>query len=185
MIVTHCFDTIAALIKQGGLVAYPTEAVWGLGCDPFNEEAVNRLLEIKGRPAEKGLILIAGHANQLTPWQAGLEHDAFIRLTTPTAYPTSWVVPDESITPIWIRGQHKSVAIRLSQHAPVQSLCNAFGAVIVSTSANPSGQAAARSINQVQDYFAGKLDGILHAPLGHAQSPSQVIDLISNACYRS
>ena len=185
MIITSSATDIARILKQGGVIAYPTEAVWGLGCDPYNEAAVKRILALKQRPMEKGLILVAGHQQELAPWQKPLSQTQFTTLTSVTDKPTSWVVPDQTIAPTWVRGQHASVAIRLSQHLPVCQLCQAFGGVVVSTSANPSGLSPALSIEQVQHYFKDQIEAIFDAPLGNAQEPSQVKDLLTNNLYRS
>ncbi|MCB5161215.1 L-threonylcarbamoyladenylate synthase [Marinomonas algarum] len=176
---------LADIIRQGGVVAYPTEAVWGLGCDPFNHAAVERILKIKDRPESKGLILVAGAEQHLTPWLTSLDKEAAKRLVSINTIPTSWVVPDTSTTPAWVRGAHHSVAIRLSQHQPVQALCQAFGGVLVSTSANPAGLAPALSAQAVADYFGDKIDAIFDAPLGQASQPSQVKDILTGQLFRA
>lgn len=185
MNLTTSVSDLADVLRQGGVIAYPTEAVWGLGCDPFNEQAVRRILELKSRPVEKGLILVAGKASHLQAWCNTLDDKAATRLGSETEIPTSWVVPDNSIAPSWIRGEHESVAIRLSRHRAVQELCNAFGRVIVSTSANPSGKPPATSIKEVESYFGHSLEAIFNAPLGSAKQPSQVKDLLSNTLFRA
>ncbi|WP_417504130.1 L-threonylcarbamoyladenylate synthase [Marinomonas gallaica] len=185
MLITSDATQVAEILLNGGVVAYPTEAVWGLGCDPFNQQAVQRILTLKSRPVEKGLILIAGAAQHLEPWQEILEHAMFTRLIEVTDRPTSWVVADTLITPDWVRGQHPGVAIRLSQHEPVQNLCSAYQGVLVSTSANPAGLDPARSKEEVMNYFGDTLDAIFDAPLGNAAQPSQVLDLITGKQFRA
>lgn len=181
----HSPEQLADIMRQGGVIAYPTEAVWGLGCDPFNESAVKKILALKSRAMEKGLILVAGKASHLLDWTQTLSSESAIRLTSHTTTPTSWVVPDTHIAPEWVRGQHASVAIRLSQHAPVQALCNAFDGVIVSTSANPAGLDPAISKEEVNTYFGDGIDAIYDAPLGESLQPSQVKDLISDTLFRA
>ena len=176
---------LAEIIQQGGVIAYPTEAVWGLGCDPFNEAAVRRILALKSRPESKGLILIAGDESTLAPWQKTLSKDVAERLISRNDTPTSWVVPDTQITPTWVRGEHQSVAIRLTQHQPVKALCKALNSVIVSTSANPAGQAPALSAKEVNAYFGDKIDAIYDAPLGEASQPSQVRDILTDQLFRA
>ena len=166
-------EELAAIIREGGVIAYPTEAVWGLGCDPFNEAAVRRILTLKSRPESKGLILVSGAQEELSPWLNTLET------------PTSWVVPDIQITPSWVRGEHQSVAIRLSQHQPVQRLCAAFKGVIVSTSANPAGLEPAMSAEEVNAYFGDRIDAIFDASLGDASQPSQVRDILTDTLFRA
>ncbi|REG82663.1 L-threonylcarbamoyladenylate synthase [Marinomonas pollencensis] len=181
----HSPTQLADIVRQGGVIAYPTEAVWGLGCDPFNESAVKKILSLKSRAIEKGLILVAGNAAQLAPWTETLTTEAAERLISKTAIPTSWVVPDTQITPPWVRGQHASVAIRLSQHAPVQALCAAFNGTLVSTSANPAGLDPAMSKEEVIAYFGDGIDAIYDAPLGGNSQPSQVKDLLSDTLFRA
>lgn len=175
---------LADILRQGGVVAYPTEAVWGLGCDPFNADAVRRILTLKSRPESKGLILVAGAQEALQPWLDILAPEVAERLISRNDTPTSWVVPDTQITPSWVKGDHQSVAIRLSQHEPVRQLCNAFGGVIVSTSANPAGLDPALSADAVAAYFGDKIDAIFDAPLGEASKPSQVRDILTNKLFR-
>ncbi|WP_137170493.1 L-threonylcarbamoyladenylate synthase [Marinomonas sp. FW-1] len=178
-------EELADIIRKGGVIAYPTEAVWGLGCDPYNESAVRRILTLKDRPEYKGLILIAGAKDQLTPWLETLDTNASERLISQNEIPTSWVVPDTTITPSWVRGEHQSVAIRLSQHQPVQRLCAAYQGVIVSTSANPAGLDPAMSVEEVNAYFGDKVDAIFNAPLGGASQPSQVRDILTDTLFRA
>lgn len=178
-------EELADIIRQGGVIAYPTEAVWGLGCDPFNESAVRRILTLKSRPESKGLILVAGAQEELSPWLNLLDDKAAQRLISRNEIPTSWVVPDTTITPSWVRGEHQSVAIRLSQHQPVQRLCAAYQGVIVSTSANPAGLEPAMSAKEVHQYFGNNIDAIFDAPLGDASQPSQVRDILTDNLFRA
>ena len=185
MLITSSISDLVQIIKHGGVIAYPTEAVWGLGCDPFNKNAVDKILTLKKRPVEKGLILICSQTKHLMAWKEQLEPSLFERLTTPTQQPTSWVVPDTNIAPAWVRGNHNSVAIRLTQHQPIITLCDALEYPLISTSANPSSDAAATSLEEVIRYFDQQVDAIYDAPLGSAKQPSQVRDLISDKLYRA
>lgn len=184
MILTSDPNRIAQVLQTGGVIAYPTEAVWGIGCDPFNEQAVKKVLHLKSRPIEKGMILIAGHPNQLQPWQDSLTAELAQKLITPCAQPTTWVVEDHNIAPAWIRGKFTSTALRLSQHDGVKALCAAFEGPIVSTSANPSTKEPALTMAQVQDYFAEDIDAIFDEALGGATQPSQIRRLVDNEVIR-
>lgn len=181
----HSVTQMADILRNGGVIAYPTEAVWGLGCDPYDATAVARILAMKNRPESKGLILVASTEQHLTPWINTLDNTAAQRLVSINKTPTSWVVPDTHIAPSWIKGEHHSVAIRLSQHKPVQQLCEAFGGVLVSTSANPAGLEPAMSKEQVSAYFGDKIDAIFAAPLGEASQPSQVRDILTDTLFRA
>lgn len=123
-------------MKQGGIVAYPTEGVFGLGCDPNNYKTVKRLLRIKQRPVSKGLILIASDAEQLKPFVTEIPDKALG--TWPG--PVTWLLAANSGTPYWLTGKHASIAVRVTAHPVASALCKAFGSAIVSTSANRSGQ---------------------------------------------
>ena len=138
----------ATTLHRGGVIAYPTEAVWGLGCDPSNEAAVARLLALKQRPVDKGLILVAGTLEQfhgLLDWDA-LPTDRSEAVFASWPGPHTWIVPTSGRVPHWITGAHDGVAVRVSAHPQVVALCDAFGGPLVSTSAvfRPSRPASAR-----------------------------------------
>ncbi len=170
-------------LQQGGIVAYPTEGVWGLGCDPFDREAVHRLLALKQRPVHKGLILVAASVDQFAPFLAGLSAGQRATLTADWPGPVTWLVPDNGVAPAWIRGHHDSVALRVSDHPLVVALCRCFDGPLVSTSANVSGRPAARYAWQVRRQMP-QVDYVLHGALGGAQGPSPIYDLISGARLR-
>ena len=152
-------DVIAAL-RGGGVIAYPTEAVWGLGCDPANAAAVERLLALKQRDMAKGLILVAADLAQVESLLHGLDSQQRQRVLASWPGPHTWVVPVSADFPLWVRGQHDSVALRVSAHAGVQALCRAFGGPLVSTSANRSGAAPALDEAGVRQQFGGALAAI-------------------------
>lgn len=167
---------LAALaLRQGEVVAYPTEGVWGLGCDPDNEAAVQHLLRLKNRPLHKGLILVAASREQLQPYLHHLGPAQLQTLTSRWPGPHTWLVPANERVPPWISGGHDRVALRVSAHPLVVALCQAFGGPIVSTSANPSGRRAATSALAVQLQFPDllRVPGSLTAP----GKPSTICDL--------
>lgn len=184
MIITSDPLIITDILNKGGIIAYPTEAVWGLGCDPKNQAAVIKLLSIKSRPMNKGMILVAGDDTHLAPWLKHLSRPLQTKLLASYDSPTSWIVADKNISPNWIRGDHQSIALRLSQHTGVQALCQAFKGCIVSTSANPAGLAPALNIEQVLDYFNGQIDAIFDSHLGQSQQPSQIKNLLDDQLIR-
>ncbi|MGB5323974.1 MAG: Sua5/YciO/YrdC/YwlC family protein [Pseudomonadales bacterium] len=166
-------------LGRGELIAYPTEAVWGLGCDPYNEEAVASLLAIKRRPAAKGLILVAADASQLAPLRAGLTDAQWRKLVATTRQPTTWLVPNNGTLPLWICGAHDNVAVRLSSHPVIAALCAGFGEPIVSTSANPTGLPPARNELSARRYFRNGIAAYVAGATGGAKQPSRIIDLCS------
>jgi L-threonylcarbamoyladenylate synthase len=174
---------MAKVVRDGGVIAYPTEAVWGLGCDPWNEDAVYRLLAIKARPVEKGLILVADNIRQFDFLLADLPQECQDRLGGTWPGPNTWLVPHQNRLPEWITGEHTSVALRVSAHPLVRELCALTGP-LVSTSANPAGRPAARTRLRIEQYFRGELDGVLGGALGGRRNPSLIRDLISGRVVR-
>ncbi|GAA0564142.1 L-threonylcarbamoyladenylate synthase [Halomonas salifodinae] len=173
-----------AALRSGGVIAYPTEAVWGLGCDPDNEQALTALLRLKARDPAKGMILIAGDIAQFGPWLQGLDPALHAPLVASWPGPNTWLVPDNGRSHPLVRGGHRSVALRVSDHPLVAELCAAFGGPIVSTSANPAGEPPALSAGQVQDYFGESLAAVVEGPLGGLDQPSTIRDLVSGRVLR-
>ncbi len=176
---------LASQLWAGQVIAYPTEAVWGLGCDPMNPRAVERLLALKGRPVAKGLILVAANIEQFEPYLAGISADQRQKLINSWPGANTWLVPDNGYAPAWIRGRFDSVALRVSAHPLVSGLCRAFGGPLVSTSANPQGRAEARNAMSVRRYFGENLAAISPGVVGKNARPSQIRDLLSGETLRS
>ena len=164
------------LLRAGAVVAYPTEAVWGLGCDPQDAAAVARLLVLKGRPWDKGLILIAATPDCLDGYLADdpAALPADVRESWPG--PATWLLPAGPAAPAWITGRHPSLAVRVTAHPLAAALCRAFGGPLVSTSANPAGHPPARSALAVRRAFGDRLDLILNGPLGGLERPTPIRD---------
>lgn len=174
---------VAQKIRRGAVIAYPTEAVWGLGCDPFNAQAVARLLALKKRPVAKGLILVAADMQQFAWLLDGLTALELAQLRRSWPGPHTWLVPHHNRVPEWISGAHDSVALRVSAHPLVAQLCALTGP-LVSTSANPSGLLAAKSRLRIEQYFHGQLDAVLSGDLGHSNQPSTIRDLVTGQLLR-
>ncbi len=164
------------VLRNGGLIAYPTEAVFGLGCDPRDVDAVLRLLALKQRPWQKGLILIAADLAQLEPYLLPLDEATRARVAPTWPGPYTWLLPTRDETPWWLRGKHDTLAVRVTAHPTAAALCRAFGGPIVSTSANLAGKAPVTTPLAVQNLFGKQIDYIVHAPLGGAERPTQIRD---------
>ena len=177
-------EQAARLLTNGGVLAYPTEAVWGFGCDPANDRAVRKLLALKQRPAAKGLILVGSTGEQFAPFLEGLDAETKALFAAPTERPTSWLVPHNGYASDWIRGDFDSVALRITGHLLVRELCETFGGPIVSSSANLSGQPTYECAEQIQRHIGQGLDGILVGELGKASGPSTVKDLLTGEVLR-
>lgn len=174
----------ASCIARGGVIAYPTEAVFGLGCDPDNESAVRRILELKSRPAEAGLILIADEFSRFESFVQPVSPADLERARSRWPGPVSWLFPRSSKVPDWLAGRHPTIAIRVTAHPLCRDLCAKLGGAIVSTSANPGGEEPARSSREVLAYFKDRIDGVLEGPLGEQENPSEIRDLASGKLVR-
>lgn len=175
----------ANVIGSGGVIAHPTEAVWGLACHPGNESAVHNILKIKKRPIDKGLILVAGDAQYFSFLLNDLSEDLYERFIEPVSRPTTWLVPDPNDrVPSYIKGKFSSVALRVSQHPIVKELSRRVGSPLISTSANPAGKAPAMNLREARDYFRGQVDYLLPGHLGGYDSPSEIKDLVTGQVIR-
>jgi L-threonylcarbamoyladenylate synthase len=163
-------------LQCGGVLAYPTEAVWGLGCDPLKLDSVQRILRLKHRPVHKGLILIAAHFADLEPFLAPLHQSLFNRVMASWPGPVTWLLPAQAWVPSDLRGEHDTLAVRVTAHPLARNLCDAFGGAIVSTSANPAQRPPARNALQVRRYFDGRIDHLLAGATGGAAAPSEIRD---------
>ncbi len=172
----------ARQVWDGAVIAYPTEAVYGLGCDPLNEDAVLRLLALKQRPVEKGLILIAADFSQLAPF---LDYDEKILDRVLPTWPgaVTWIIPAQSWVPRWLTGDHQSLAVRVTAHPIAKALCQYSDTALVSTSANPNTQKPARNARQVQKYFAREVN-IIHGATGGNKNTTAIYDVRTGACLR-
>lgn len=185
MTVTDTLETAVAALRAGGVIAYPTEGVWGLGCDPDNDAAVECLLRLKRRDPAKGLILVAATIEQFAPWLEGLAPELHARLAASWPGPNTWLVPDNGRTSSRVRGEHDCVALRVSDHPGVVALCQAFGGPLVSTSANQANEPAAMSAEEVQAIFGTALNAIVTGELGGLKRPSTIRDLASGQVLRA
>ena len=166
----------ARVLRAGGVVAYPTEGVFGLGCDPLDPDAVRRVLALKGRSARTGLILIAADYAQVRPFLLPPGKQLGRRLRGDWPGPVTWVLPAAAGVPGWLTGGRDTLAVRVTAHPLAATLCRTFGRALVSTSANRSGAAPARSALAVRRLFGEAVDLILHGPLGNLRGPTPIRD---------
>ena len=181
---TEMISQAVSLLRKGGVIAYPTEFCFGLGCDPLNKAAVERLLKIKHRSIDQGLILVAANQSQVDEY-ADLDASPIkneILLSWPGA--VTWTLPARSQAPAWLKGQHPSIAMRVTAHALCSQLCQQFGHAIVSTSANRHGQAALLSAEQVLIEIGEEVDFIIEAQVGGAKQASTIRDGVSGKTLR-
>ncbi|MEY3220066.1 MAG: hypothetical protein RIT27_1423 [Pseudomonadota bacterium] len=174
----------ARILRQGGVIAYPTESVFGLGCDPQNRHAVEKILQLKQRVWQKGLILIAADFSQLEDFVEPLEKNLQNQLFNHQTKPITWLLPARKTTPAYLRGLHSTLAVRLTKHRQTIELCQEFGGAIVSTSANPATFSPARNVLKVKTYFKNNLDLILSGETDGFLLPSEIRDPFSQQILR-
>lgn len=176
------------VLQQGGIIAYPTEAVYGLGCDPKNLSAVKKILEIKQREKDKGLILIAANFDQVKPYLQTLEKEIEEKLLNSwrvSETPLTWLVPVKNDISDYLKGQFNTLAVRVSKHPLVKELCEKFNGAIVSTSANRSQQDAVRTSDQVKYIFETEIDFILEGETDPNAQPSEIRDALTDKIIRT
>lgn len=171
-------------MQQGGVIAYPTEAVFGLGCDPLNLDAVNKIISLKRRSVTKGLILVASDFAQLQPFLKPVDPAVFNRIMKTWPGPTTWLLPANEKAPKILRGKYSFQAVRISAHPVVKQLCDYFGGAIVSTSANFSNRPSARNALAVRKIFHTQLDYIIDEKVGELKNPSEIKNAITGETIR-
>ncbi|MDC5803309.1 L-threonylcarbamoyladenylate synthase [Vibrio europaeus] len=172
------FNQALNALMDGEVIAYPTEGVFGVGCDPDNSEAVRKLLDLKQRPADKGLILIAASYQQLIPYidEFQLTQEQLVRVKQSWPGPITWIMPSSQRVSQWVSGQHQSIAVRVTDHPLVQKMCNAFGKPLTSTSANLSGQPPCMTSEEVYLQFGYDQIVVLEGQTGGREKPSEIRD---------
>jgi L-threonylcarbamoyladenylate synthase len=175
----------ARCLRQGGIVAYPTEAVFGLGCDPQNIETIQRLLNLKQRAWQKGLILIAANFEQLEAYVQPIKPALLQQLQRAWAEDVvTWLVPAKTEVSPWVRGTSEKIAIRVTRHPEAVALCELFGGAIISTSANRAGQPALRTALQVRAKFGTAINEIIFGAVGTRSRPSEIRDALTGQVLR-
>ena len=173
-------------IKKGDVIAYPTESVYGLGCDPMNANAVANLLEMKRRDLGKGFILVASSFDQVLPF---IEPPPPLNLTQVLATwpgPVTWIFQASAYTPSWLTGDHAStIAIRVSAHPVIRAICESYGKPIISTSANIAGEIPARCFDMVNMTFGEHVKMIVKGSVGQLKKPTTIRDVISGEVLRA
>jgi L-threonylcarbamoyladenylate synthase len=169
---------ISACLNDDGVIAYPTEGVWGLGCLPESALAVSRILALKQRGWEQGLLLVAADISQFEDYLVGLDDDMRRELENNWPGPVTYLVPDNGVAPRWVIGNNPTVGLRVSNHPVVRALCESTGP-LVSTSANVTGHPAALTSLQVRQYFGERIDHLVPGQLGNSSGPSVIRHLVT------
>lgn len=175
----------ARLIATGAVIAYPTEACYGIGCDPVNQRAVKRVASIKNRPRGMGLILIADNVERLLPYIDLRDESIMDEPLASWPGPYTWIFPASTRLPISLRTVSNTVAVRVTAHSGARHLCRLAGRAIVSTSANRHGQVPIRDYRMVWQGLGQVLDFVVRGPLGRQKNPTQITDAVTRRVLRS
>ena len=175
----------ARSIRLGGVVAYPTEACFGLGCDPANRSALNRILEIKRRPAGMGMIVIAHCVETLLPYLS-ISHESILdRPIASWPGPYTWIFPASSEATRLPCANRGTIAVRVTAHPIAAQLCRLANSAIVSTSANVHGMLPIRDYGMVRRQFGAKLDWVVRGPIGKQKKPTEIRDALTGQILRA
>lgn len=179
--------TVVDVFNQGGIIAYPTEAVFGLGCDPDNEHAINLLLQLKNRPIDKGLILLASHFDQLVPYinTSDISDTTMNDILARWPNGTTQLLPKSKRVSSWLSGAFDTIAVRVTNQPDVVELCNATGKPIVSTSANLSGEPPVKAWQDMPLELTNRINFIVKGCTLGYQQPSRIINAITGETIRS
>ena len=177
-------NRLSHAISRGAVFGYPTDTIWGFGCHPLIRHSVERILEIKRRSPNKGLILLSSKLDYCYDYIDADPHE-LEPMRHPCARPTSWLVGASEFCPAAIRGGFPTVAIRITGHPLIQALCDSLQAPIVSTSANRAGRSPVRSALQMRKQFDAELDYIVTGFSAGSGRPSEIKFLHDGASVRS
>ena len=172
----HALTEAVAVLKSGGVIAYPTESCFGLGCDPMNREAVGRILAIKKRAASQGVILIACDVDQVNQYADLKSAPLLESILASWPGPNTWLLAKRDAVPDWLSGAHTTIAMRVTAHQTSRQLCKRYAAAIVSTSANRHGRPALTDIDSLRSEMGSELDYIVDASIGSDPAPSLIRD---------
>lgn len=181
---SDAIHTAANIVQQGGVIAYPTEAVFGFGCDPLNENAVRRILKIKNRSEKKGLILIASAWEQIEKFTIPVEEELFTKVNKTWPGPVTWLFPASQHAPQWLTGDHDTIALRITDHPIAKALCDQLGGALVSTSVNREGEKPLRTADEAKEAFAHEVDFVVPGNVGGSETPTIIRDVRTGTIIR-
>lgn len=173
-------EKVAEVVRNGGVILYPTDTVWGLGCDPSNDEAINKILDIKKRPSGKSFILLVPSEALLQRYVKEIPEICYDLLDAATQ-PLTIVYPGAQYLSKLIPAEDNSVAIRLTKDPFCVQLMNKLKFGLVSTSANFSGEKSPAKLAEVSPEITNQVDYVVNLPqhVGTAV-PSQIIKIRQN-----
>ncbi len=176
--------TASNLLHDGEIIIYPTESIYGIGCDPWNESSVNKIYEIKNRPSNKPMIIVGSDIAQIEK----LVDVRSLNRSVIDSWPghSTWLIPSNKSCPPWLKDAITAkVAIRISEHETVKKLCIDFGKPLISTSANLSEVLPSKDKAEIEKIFSSSIEYIVEGLLGGSESPSIIRDMLTGEIVRS
>lgn len=178
MIITEVKDVICHL-KSGEVIGYPTEAVYGIGCDPWNQSSVEKIAKIKGRKKRQTFLMVASSIDQLTDLIDISRLSSQVKSSWPGH--TTWLIKAKENVPYWLQDeQTNKVGVRISNHPLVRELCSEYGKPIISTSANMSGKEEIKNQQEFIRTFSSNINYLVDGDLGDYDKASMIIDMETN-----
>ena len=180
----HRFRSAGRVLAAGGVIAHPTEGVYGLACDPFDPQAIERVLALKGRAIGAGFIVLAARVHDVAGLVGDLPPGRWREISQQWPGPVTWVVPAAEWVPEWLTGGRDTLALRVTAFTPAARLCERAGGLLISTSANPSGCPPARSALRTRVYFPSGIDLIVGGTTGGRDRPTPIRDALAGHSLR-
>ncbi len=181
------YEEAAAALKQGQVIAYPTEGVYGFAADAMNEAAVENVLSLKGRSASKGFIVMAASLEKLSPLikpLTAMQRETLLK-SKRGGFRYTWIVPAKDHCPEYLRGQFTTLAVRVTNHPDASALCDLMPVGVVSTSANLHKEAPLESPEAIMDVFGDRIAGVMVGKIGGLSSPTRIVHLETGAVIRA
>ena len=169
------------VLKNGGTAIYPTEGIYGLGCDPFNSKSVENIFKAKGRSKNKSFIILG---SDIKYFHNIIDSTYIMDESLQSESFTTWIVPSNENCPPWLK-RNNMVAIRLTKHETVMLLCDHMNAPIISTSANLSNSQYDGDIKNIEKVFDEKIDCVVKGILGNENKPSTIKNIITKEVIRA
>ncbi len=181
-IITADIEQVSLALRKGAVIAYPTEAMFGLGCAADNEYAATKILALKQRTKDKGLISLVNDLRQVVDWLDSSYQHLWPKAQQSWPAALTWLFPCSEAAPDWLTGGGSRIALRCPAHPLALQLCKQTP--LISTSANQTMQIPAKTTSQVLHYFPDQLDLIVVGQCSNHIQSSQIRDLVTDKLLR-
>jgi L-threonylcarbamoyladenylate synthase len=177
VVTDESIEQAVGILRSGGLVAFPTETVYGLGADAANPAAVRRVFSAKGRPADHPLIVHIADMADLKRWAADVPRSAWLLAEKFWPGPLTLIVPrSQQVNPV-VTGGQKTIGLRVPSHPVAQRLLKAFGGGIAAPSANRFGRISPTTAQHVRDDLGADVDLVIDGGPCDVGIESTIVDL--------